>query len=69
MLALVSLPFVSFTLARAGILGSRFGPFTVPEYLALTLALFTFLGVMQRVKLARRLSDELSHPDSPESVN
>jgi phosphatidylglycerophosphate synthase len=57
-LALVALPMISYSLARAGILDARYGPFTVPEYLALTLALFTAFGVTQRVRLAQRLARE-----------
>lgn len=56
-LALVSLPLISFSLASAGIMETSYGPFTIPEYLALTLTLFTGLGVIQRVRLARRLAD------------
>lgn len=67
-LALVSLPLVSYTLARAGILETRFGPFTVPEYLALTLAIFTCISVIQRVRLARRLADTQAGSSPAERV-
>ena len=61
-LALVSLPVIAYTLASVGILETRFGPFSIPEYLALTLAVFTALGVMQRVRLARRLAADEGPP-------
>lgn len=61
-LALVSLPLISFSLASAGMLETRFGPLSVPEYLALALALFTAIGVIQRVRLARRIADGESIP-------
>lgn len=67
-LALVSLPLISFSLASAGIMETSYGPFTIPEYLALALALFTGLGVIQRVRLARRLADGGSRPDAAAPV-
>lgn len=56
-LALVALPVFSYSLAILGLLRTPYGPFTIPEYLALALAVFTAAGVMQRVRLARALSD------------
>ncbi|MGK2857014.1 MAG: CDP-alcohol phosphatidyltransferase family protein, partial [Thermoanaerobaculia bacterium] len=67
-LALFTLPLISYTLASAGILDARFGPFTVPEYLALALALFTAVGIVQRVRLARRLADGDSPPGNGSTV-
>lgn len=63
-LALVSLPLISFSLASGGIMKTSYGPFTIPEYLALTLTLFTGLGVVQRVRLARRLADGDPRPNT-----
>jgi archaetidylinositol phosphate synthase len=60
-LALVALPVFSYSLAMLGILTTRYGPLTIPEYLALGLAVFASIGVIQRVRLARSLSaDEAS---------
>lgn len=67
-LALVSLPLISFSLASAGMMEARYGPFSIPEYLALTLTLFTGIGVIQRVRLARRLSDDDARQNTTEPV-
>jgi phosphatidylglycerophosphate synthase len=67
-LALVALPVISYSLAILEILRTRFGPFTIPEYFAFLLAGFAALGVWQRVKLARSLSEDDRTNDAPSAV-
>lgn len=64
-LALVALPLISYSLAILGVLTSPFGPLSIPEYAAAALAAFAALGVVQRVRLARRLAEGESARGTP----
>jgi archaetidylinositol phosphate synthase len=54
-LALVVYPLVSFILADNGWTGTRVGPLSIPDLLALLMITFAAAGIVQRVRLAAAL--------------
>lgn len=54
-LAMVVLPIISFILVSNGWQALRFGGFSIPEWLALSLLLFALLGIVQRLRTAARM--------------
>ena len=54
-LALIVYPIVSYILATNGWDRMRFASFTIAEWMAVLMAVFALLGVVQRLALARRL--------------
>jgi archaetidylinositol phosphate synthase len=56
-LALVALPILAFTAARLGLLTTRFGGFTIPEWLLFLLIAAALWSIASRVAAARHLQD------------
>jgi len=54
-LALIVFPIVSYIVFTNGWASLRFANFTIAEWLALLLAAFALLGIVQRLAMARRL--------------
>ena len=63
-LTLFILPLVAFTVLRAGLGGLAWGGLTILEWLTVVLAIFSLLGIVQRLRRAASIARQSGHTDA-----